>query len=354
MFHVRDARLIWHVRPTKMLTYQVRPRVFRHQSGEELRFPAQCRVCFHLLPAQPFGVSADGGRTAVRAVAASALFDANSGAHTIQSKEPLKPLDVTIEEPSRLVHLAGKELSISQHCDSLIDLEALVVSVFFGLPALLNVAFADPPFVERVDGTVGSSGFRWELANWRMEFRTTTQEHQEKGVAEAWDRMSLLATARRRRLFAGLHYFHLACRLARECRTAGEFVAEVILNLAKALETIFPPVGDGRTREAARAGLRSLGFSEDEIEGNFLPAMALRNEIDVGHVELGLFKMDQLKIIHAFTERAESAFREMFERLLASIKMGNADVPAYDTVSPRREALDLIERLRKYTPESAV
>lgn len=338
-----------------MLTYQVRPRVFRHQPGEELRFPAQCVLRFHFLPTQPFGVTADGGRTAVRAVAASALFDANSGAHSVQSKQPLETLDVTIEEPSRVVRLAGRELSISQGCDSLRDLEALVQSVFFGLPPLLNVAFADPPFVERVDGTVGSSSFRWELSNWRMEFRTTTQNQQEERVAEAWERMSFLAeTARRRRLFAGLHYFHVACRLARECRTAGEFVAEVILNLAKTLETMFPPVGDGRTRDAVRAGLRLLGFSEEEIEGNFLPAMALRNEIDVGHIELGLFKMDQLKIIHAFTERAEGAFREMFERLLVAIKEGRMDVPAYDTSSPRKEALELIERLRKYTPEWSV
>lgn len=199
------------------------------------------------------------------------------------------------------------------------------------------------------------TSFRWELSNWRGDFRITTQDRQEESVAEAWDRMSLLAEpTRRRRLFAGLHYFHLACRLARESRIAGEFVAEVILNLAKALETIFPPEGDGRTRDAARAGLQSLGFSEDEIEGNFLPAMALRNEIDVGHVELGLFKLNQLKIIHAFTERAEGAFREMFERLLASIEEGRMDVPAYENASPRKEALDLIERLRKYTPEWAV
>ena len=142
-----------------MLTYQVRPRVFRHQPGEQLQFPAPCVVRFHFLPTQPFGVTADGGRTAVRAVAARALFDANSGAHTIASKQRLKPLDVTIEEPTRVIRLVGEELSISQQFDSLADLEALVVRVFFGLPTLLNVAFADPPFVERVDGTIGSRAF---------------------------------------------------------------------------------------------------------------------------------------------------------------------------------------------------
>jgi hypothetical protein len=138
--------------------------------------------------------------------------------------------------------------------------------------------------------------------------------------------------------------------LAREGRTAGEFVAEVILNLAKALEVLFPPSGDRGTRNAVRAGLRSLGLSEDEIEGNFLPAMALRNEMDVGHVELGLFKMNDLKIIHAFTERAERAFRKMFERLLTAVEAGTFDLPSYDVSTPRKQALDLVERLKKYTP----
>lgn len=334
-----------------MLTYQVRPRIFRHPTGEELRLPAQSTIRFHFLPEQPFGVTAGGGRTAVRAVAATATFNANTGEHTIESKQPLAPLDVTIEEPIRVVRLTGKTLAVSQHFESLRELEETIVSLFFGLPLLLNVAFADPPFIERVDGTVGSSSFRWELSNWRMEFRTTTQERQEERVAKAWERLGILAESRRRRLIAGLHYFHLACRLEREGRTAGEFVAEVVLNLAKALEVVFPPAGDGRSRDAARSGLRALGFCQDEIEGNLLPAMALRNEIDVGHVELGLFTMDQLKVILAFTERAEGAFRDMFERLFSAIEDGKGDVASYKLAAPRKEAIELIERLRKYIPE---
>ena len=81
--------------------------------------------------------------------------------------------------------------------------------------------------------------------------------------------------------------------------------------------------------------------------------MALRNEIDVGHVELGLFKMDQLKIIHAFTERAETAFRIMFERLLKTIEEGKGDISAYEGGTPRKKAVALIERLRKYTLKGA-
>ena len=153
-----------------MLTYQVRPRIFRHQPGEPLEFPAQCEVAFHFLPAQPFGGTAGGGRTAVRAVAASALFNANTGEHTIESKEPLSPLDVTFEEPVRTVRLSGTKLSVSQRFESLREMEDTIMGLYFVFPAILNVPFADPPYIERVDGTVGCHSFRWELDLWQMTF----------------------------------------------------------------------------------------------------------------------------------------------------------------------------------------
>jgi hypothetical protein len=334
-----------------VLTYQVRPRIFRHKPGEQLTFPAQCELCFHFQPHQPFGTEASGGRTTVRAVAAAMLFNANTGKHMIESKEPLSPLDVTIEEPNRTLRLAGTTLSISEHFGSLRELEEVIESVYFALPSLLNVFFADPPYIERVDGTVGAISFRWELAEWRAEFRTTTQEQQEKRFAMAWERMGVIAQPSRRRLAAALHYFHVACRLDREGCTAGEFVAEVLLNLAKSLEVLFPPVGDGRSRDAARVGLRELGFSDNQIECNFIPAMALRNEIDVGHVELGLFTTDQLKTIHAFTERAEGAFREMFESLLNRVEAGEVTIAPHELGPPKDEAIKLIERLQRSSAE---
>jgi hypothetical protein len=330
-----------------MFTYQIRPRVFRLKPGEEPQLPADCLISFHFQPLQPFGESASGGRTAVQSRPASVVFNANNGEHYIESKPPLTPLDVTIEEPIRTAKLVGNTLTLSQRFESLAELDQVITSLYFVLPALLNVSFADPPYVERVDGRIGQHGFRWELNDWRMEFQIINQEEQETRVAKAWERIGILAEPNRRRLVAGLHYFHQACRLARAGSTVGEFLAEVILNLSKSLEVLFPPTGDGRSRDAIRRGLSNLGITDDDIECNFLPAVALRNEIDVGHAELGLFKMEQLKVIHAYTERAESAFHKMFENLLERIESGTFNLEAYNAGAPRREAIRLIERLRE-------
>lgn len=337
-----------------MFTYHVRPRTLRHEPEKPLVFPAKCEIRFHFQPLQPFGREAGGGRTAVRAEAADALFNANTGEHMIESKAPLKLLEVIVKEATRTVRLNGNVLSVSEHVESDHELSEMIEGIYYVLPLLLNVPFADPPYIERVEGTVGVSPFRWELSYWRMVFRTTTQEAQESAAAQAWTRLNVLAPPDRRRLLAGLHYFHTACRLGRRGNIAGEFVAEVILNLAKTLEVLFPPGGDGRARDAARTALRQLGFKDDRIESDFIPAMALRNEIDIGHVELGLFTLDQLKIIHAFTERVEAAFRELFDRLLSRVESGEFVVAPYTATSARSETVATIERLRKHTPPDAV
>ena len=287
----------------------------------------------------------------MKAVSAVALFNANTGRSTIESAKPLSPLEVVIEAQDMTASLNGSTLTVAREFESLEDLREWVESIYFGLPGLLNVPFADPPFIERVDGRIAEREFRWELLQWRGEWRTTTQDTQEAHFAKAWQRMAVLAVPGRRRLLAGLHYFHVASRLAREGETAGEFVAEVVLNLAKTLEVLFPPDGDGQTREAARRGLAVLGYNDNEIETSFIPSMALRNEIDVGHVELGLFKPEHLAAIHAYTERAENAFRSMLDRLLDAVAAGKFEIAPHDLGSPSTGALKVVERLMATIPQ---
>lgn len=333
-----------------MLTYQVHHRVCRCEPGQKIIFPAQCELCFHFQPGQPFFTDAGGGHTAVLGPI-RLHFDANTGRRSITNQQPLSPLDVTIKEPTRTLRLEGTTLTISERFESVELMMEVITAVFFELPILLSIPFADPPYIQRVDGKVGATNFAWEVGgNWQGEFRPTTQQLQEDKVAQAWQRMAILAEPRRRRLIAGLHYFYVACRLARAGCVAGEFIAEVVLNLTKSLEAIFPPTGAGRSRDAVRTGLRSLGYSDDQIETEFVPAIAMRNAIDVGHVELGLFTMDQLVTIHEYTQRAEAAFRGLFDRLLTRIESGEFDIAGYDLGPPGETAIKVIERMKKSRP----
>ena len=332
-----------------MFTYQVRPRIYRHPEGKEISFPNDVELVFHFRPLQPFGKEVGGGRTTVRNVGASTIFNANSGQYWIESKHPLSPLEVIIKEQIRLIKMLGNELHIQARFNSLEEMNEIVLPLFFGFPILLNVEFADPPFVERVDGTVGETTFRWELVSWRMEVDITTQEKQEERIIQSWERFNVLSNPDNRRIIAALHYFHVACRLCRTGNSPWEFMSEVILNLSKVLEVLFPPnTPDRKTIDAARTGLIELGYSDIEIERNFIPTMAIRNQIDSAHVDLSIFTMEQLKILHAYTAITESTFREMLRRLITKIQAGEYCPVLYGEPSRRQEAEKIIDQIAKH------
>lgn len=331
-----------------MFTYQVRPRVFRLENGSSLTFPANGTVKFVFGPLQPFGVEPGGGHTAVRAVAAKVIFNANTGQHYIESEQPLKPLDVALNEPNRTLRLNGNILEIDQYLNTNIELTQLIEGVYFALPALLNIEFADPPLIERVEGLVGGTNFSWELMVGRAEFRTTTQDEQEMSFANSWERIGLLLLSTNTRLFAAIHFYYVAIRLLRESVLAGEFLPEVILNFSKILEVLFPPKGNGKTRDAVRIGLSILGFSDLEIEADFIPAMALRNEIGIGHVDLALFKPEHLKLIHGYVAKSEYSFHKLLKLIFEKVQSGEFVVDPYERKPVSGSALAVIDRMKKY------
>ena len=322
----------------------MRPRVLQCESGN-LRFPSKCTVCFTLSPGQPFGTQSTGGRSLAKDDDLAFTFDANTGQHSVRSS--LSPLTVSINGLGETFELTGDVLNVSKNCESPQELETLINRIYFALPVLLNSVFADPPIVERVTGLAGDSSFSWELQAWALDAKVTSQQQQEKLFEKSAERIPFICDRSQRRLFAALHYFHVACRLSRVANTPGEFVPEMLLNLCKTLESLFPPDGNGLTRDAVRRGLKGLGYSEQEINCKFIPAMALRNEIDVGHVELGLFSMDQLTTIHSFTGDAEAEFRRMFKRLFECIDSGTVKIKPYEASGPRKSAVKIVERMKQ-------
>jgi len=114
------------------------------------------------------------------------------------------------------------------------------------------------------------------------------------------------------------------------------------------LEVLFPPSGEGKTRDAIRNKLKELGYSEDEIEGHFIPAIALRNEIDVGHVGLCNFKTEQLKIIHSYSENAEESFRKLLVKVLDKVSSGEFQIAPYEVEGAGSDAARIIDRMQQH------
>lgn len=325
-----------------MLTYQVRPRVIRISNNQEPQFPAEVEISLYFQPLQPFGKASGGGLTAVQSKGARVFFNANTGQHFVESNSPLAPLQVCIEEPHRLVMLEGNRLTIKERCEERKNFTDLLESLYFGLPLLLGVEFADPPVVERADGKIGSVPFRWELSDWHVDLDITSQERQEQKVTTVWNRFSVLSAPHRRRLIGALHYFHVACRLKREGKTPGEFLAEALFNFHKVLEVLYGP-----NRDNVRASLAQLDFSSEEIERDFIPSMLLRNSVDVGHPMLALLTLHQLETLHRYADRAEAAFRDLLRRIFEGIEAGRLDIPAYEGGQIDTNTREMIENLRQ-------
>ena len=330
-----------------MFTYQIRRRTYRTPEGNSLSFPSTASIRFEFLPSQPFGTEPGNGHTAVVGLPAKADMDLNTGKHSIVSSEPLSPLRVLVAGGGREFRLEGTTLTFSDYFDSLEELDETINGIYFALPMLLNISFADPPYVSAVSGQVANVPFHWELVPYGYQFSSTTQDDQERDIERAWERMFVIGDPQKKRLAAGLHYFHVACRLLRSGQTPGEFVSEAILNLSKALEVLFPPEGDGKTMDAVRLGLQQLEYTKTEIEKKFIPMIALRNQIDVGHVELGIFSVDQLSIIHTFTEKSEVSFRGLMDRVITRVESGDFKLQPYEVGPARTRAINIIERMRE-------
>lgn len=272
-------------------------------------------------------------------------FDANTGHHHVLSKERLKRIAVAIDDGrTRRVRWSGNELVVSDEFAELKSLTAFVESLYYGYPPLVSIQLFDPVVIERVAGQIGGVPFRWELVDWKMPIETTTQKEQEQKILQSWFRLESLSGSKGRRLLAALHYFHVASRLARVGNTPWEFMPEIILNYSKVLEVLFP----AGKRDDVRIALKNLEYTDEAIEKYFIPAMALRNEVDVGHVKLTLFKLDDLRVLWRYTEEAESMFRDLLRRLSFRAQAGFPDTLPHEVGKPDSKVSTVLRRLHKF------
>jgi hypothetical protein len=288
--------------------------------------------------------------TAVVHKAGRSQWDSNTGRSFVEPAEPFDPVDVTIDHGHLTLKFEANVLIVSGHFDSREELQALLETVHYLLPALLCLDFIDAPTVKRVTGAVGDSNYVWAFVrSGSFSFDVTSTHIQEERLVRTYERLTAVLPPNRRRVVAAVHYFQVACRLARVGQSSWEFLSEVLLNLSKCLEVLFPADSARGTIDAARGGLDRLGFSTTEIERDFVPVIALRNALDVGHPSLGIFKADDAEVVHRYCEDVESAFRDMLRRLVDAINEGTFE-PAHANTDPSREALGVIRRIRASLP----
>ena len=313
-----------------MLTYQLQPRVFKGEKGT-FSFPGAVTIEVKLAPPTAFGMKDDLSRTLVLERPASLIYNANTGRVLGKSKPPLEPLDVVIESPDTRFELKGDTLKYKATCNNVSELEGMIVAFQHVLPTLLNIEFPDPPTVDYIKGWVGDTEFRWEHQECQAPFRVVTAETLEEHVVKGYERLSLFAATKNRRLTAALTYFHIASRLIVTGNSPWEFMAESILNMCKTMEILFVDSDD--SRNDIRRELVKLGYTDEEIEGDFIPLLILRSHVDVAHPKVAIHSKRQLRTVYRYLASSEDCLRKLIKRVIEYVEAGTYQILPTDDLT---------------------
>lgn len=260
-----------------MLTYQLQNRVLKLlKETKRLSFPNILTLEIEYGPPEAFGVSNSPSRLVLLGSDTKLIFNANTGRVQAQSVPGLSPLSAKIEADNVLIELKGTSLYLKAKCENEVELHNVLLTYLFGFPALLNLEFPDPPIMLSLAGKLGDVEFRWEYQKASYHFRPRTKVGLEKHILDSIKNIQFLQG----RLSASVQYFQVASRLIVVGLSSWEFMAEAILNFSKVLQILF-----GEKMDDVRVGLSKLGYSDDEIEMDFIPLMVLRNTFDVGHAQ---------------------------------------------------------------------
>jgi hypothetical protein len=286
-----------------VLAYRQQTRVIKLTDGTgRLEFPSRVTVQVRLSPAAAFGAAEEHSRLVLWSRPAQFIINANSGRSRVLSEPPLGPLDVSCKTGDELWQLVGDVLRLEIGCQDQDELNNVLTSIMFLVPAFLNIILADPPIVELVEIINAESCFRVEHQEMHIDCLTKTPEGIQKSIRSLFNSESLASE----RLNAAMCYMHTASRLIVAGQSDWEFMPESILNMCKSLQVLF-----GESMDDVREGLCGLGYPDEAIEGDFIPLMILRSYFDIGHVQLAAPEIGQLQILYSYLMQAENRMKAM-------------------------------------------
>lgn len=256
--------------------YQARRRTLEVGGGHPVEFPNEVELYFYFTPSEPFGMGGGPSKTTRLGSVARLAYDAHRARSGVVSNPPLERV-VLPHYPSDdlTIGFNGNEMQLRAHCQDEVRLGQLINWVESTLVAFLSLEFIDTPIVRKISGKIGNSSFSVIYRERLSEFDVATVDIQKDRLQKTLQRLEKRDSSRDRRLTAALQYLVIASRLEQVGHTPWEFMSEIVLNLAKILEVLFP-AAPGKSIDAARTGLAQLGYESPEIEKWFIPALALR------------------------------------------------------------------------------
>lgn len=334
-----------------MLTYLVRPRgLYREPENASLQFPGTVRLEFHIEPGGPFGEDVPPLRTVPFGAKMRLEWNACRGETSISTDARLPKIAMQLEGQDGRIEVDGALVRIVTDVRSRDELERLLETYFYGLPPLLGLEMLDTPIMSEVRGSLGDVTFCWGLLDsGQGAIDATTSDIQAARITRALSRLQMLDERNglaNRRLLAATQYFHIACRLLQAPGRRWEFLAEAILNFSKTLEVLFPAPPQQSLNVVRQALASSLQFPDLEIEALYIPAIVLRNAVDVAHPTLAAHTTESLAVLAQYCDVADEAFGRLLLRIFDRVADGSFALAVPSSTAVSSDTTRVIERMR--------
>ena len=273
------------------------------------KFPAMVTATMTFAPEDAFGVHTVGVRsTAPKDRPARFIWNANEGTAQWQV-EFIDRVNATFNRENFKASLDGNKLVLTFNTPSLDHAGEVVTSANQFLPALLSFHLKVFVWIKKFEVKIEEANFNFEIPQSRFGITIATKDHNTNQILTALDEW-LGSDKRYFRILSALYYYRHAKRLAIMEPNPESMIAEVLLNLTKAVEIIF-----SSNREVLRARAREWGFPEVFIEKRIIPLFLIRNELDVAHVTTSPLDLEQRLVIIKFTDAAFLAVSELLKKI---------------------------------------
>lgn len=292
-------------------------------------------------PEDAFGVTGSLPRTtAKQSRPANLRWNANEGT-SIWEGDLIEALNTGLEGERLSATWGGNELVLTAEVNSQDAANQLILSANQILPALLSLRLRVFVWIREFVVKIGESKFRFETSTHSYGITIATTEHNE-GMATQSIQDWLALRPESVRLVMASYYWRHAMRLANLEPSRQSLTAEVILNLAKAIEIIL-----SSNRERLRSRAIEWGFESDFIEKRIIPVLLIRNKLDVAHVTTGPLSAEQHQVILDFTGVALTQVNTLIARVFEMSKSGDIELDPV-SASMDKEKEDLLQDIADY------
>jgi hypothetical protein len=320
-------------------------------------FPANVSATVLLAPEDAFGVEGASYRRVIplgRDVQMHA--DINEG-KTWHEGDLLDPLAFQFAAQGTEISLAGNRLLLQYRAESAEEAVGIANSASLLVPPMLTLRIGIFVWIKQFLLNFAGREFNFGVARVPGTFLVETTEGMGSRVRTAIEDWFAMRPGHER-LISALYYYRHAKRISEMEPDQVALVAEVLLNLAKAIEILMAsgkgPKG-AQTNDKVRARARAWGFSDVQIKEWIVPILLLRNQVDVAHASSAPLTTEQRNIVTDFMEKALRRVGQVLIQVFDGIKEGRIVLDPVSTSldSDRRKLLAAIaEYVKKSNGET--